>query len=400
LIDGAVKSSFRQKPKPNLDLELIMSQRDSSGYYGGNMLTGFCRSNAEGRFEFPLEEPLSGTWETIIQAKDKGKQKDNRVMLDRFSPIPIAYPVVATEFIFPESDSGIVLEQPEQQEVVSDDSLSMTEKTHLLKELKVTAKRQNRKREEQLSSSLIVYDVNQQQEKLFDKGDEQYDRVIDFLQATNPAFRINPSRRSLSGETTDDPQSDRGYYYYNSLPVMFLLDNKPLIDQAWKTVDNVSLSTIERIVVTTQAAGQPATIYDEEGEYSDQVMVDVTYLETKSGQLPLSEYFDRTGKIRSDLVYIFLHSRYGQKSVKPSDGVRNTFFEGYTVSKEFYSPKYEYQPEVDDVDYRRTLYWNPTVSTDSSGKASVGFYNNSSATGFSIQAETVTKDGKVGVLEK
>jgi hypothetical protein len=87
------------------------------------------------------------------------------------------------------------------------------------------------------------------------------------------------------------------------------------------------------------------------------------------------------------------------KSIKPSKGVRNTQFDAYSVSREFYSPKYEYEASSKDKDYRRTLYWNPFVTTGKTGKAGVSFYNNASAKGFEVQAETITNDGKVGVYE-
>jgi len=63
--------------------------------------------------------------------------------------------------------------------------------------------------------------------------------------------------------------------------------------------------------------------------------------------------------------------------------------------KEFYSPDYSALPE--ESDYRRTLYWNPAVTTDSTGIAKIQFYNNSSCKKLSINAETVTQDGKIGI---
>ena len=81
--------------------------------------------------------------------------------------------------------------------------------------------------------------------------------------------------------------------------------------------------------------------------------------------------------------------------VKSAKGVRKTWLEGYSRISEFYSPNYsELQPIPD---YRRTLYWNPTVTTDENGKAKIEFYNNSSCTKFSISAETVTPSGMIGI---
>ena len=80
---------------------------------------------------------------------------------------------------------------------------------------------------------------------------------------------------------------------------------------------------------------------------------------------------------------------------------RAIIFQGLTrMEKEFYSPDYSKTPLPTQGDYRRTLYWNPNVKTDSNGEASVEFYNNSSCTKYIIDAQTVTKNGEIGVLFK
>ena len=80
---------------------------------------------------------------------------------------------------------------------------------------------------------------------------------------------------------------------------------------------------------------------------------------------------------------------------------RAIIFQGLTrMDKEFYSPDYSKTPLPTQGDYRRTLYWNPNVQTDSTGCASVEFYNNSSCTKYNIDAQTVTKNGEIGVLYK
>ena len=44
-----------------------------------------------------------------------------------------------------------------------------------------------------------------------------------------------------------------------------------------------------------------------------------------------------------------------------------------------------------DVDFRRTLYWNPDVKTDSKGEASINFYNNSTCRQMTISAEGMSQ---------
>ena len=49
---------------------------------------------------------------------------------------------------------------------------------------------------------------------------------------------------------------------------------------------------------------------------------------------------------------------------------------GYSVTRVFYSPKYDNPANSrDGVDLRSTIYWNPAVITDKNGSASFDFFN-------------------------
>lgn len=72
---------------------------------------------------------------------------------------------------------------------------------------------------------------------------------------------------------------------------------------------------------------------------------------------------------------------------------RVTTVDGYSRPYSFYSPEYPDGPIPGDVDYRRTLYWNPNVITNENGKAKVEFYNSSITKHFNIEAAGITSSG-------
>ena len=78
---------------------------------------------------------------------------------------------------------------------------------------------------------------------------------------------------------------------------------------------------------------------------------------------------------------------------------RITTVDGYTSPYAFYAPEYPNGPVLGDVDYRRTLYWNPNVITDSVGQATVEFYNNSITEHFNVSAAGITSGGTPYVLD-
>ncbi|WP_194775725.1 TonB-dependent receptor plug domain-containing protein [Pararhodonellum marinum] len=74
---------------------------------------------------------------------------------------------------------------------------------------------------------------------------------------------------------------------------------------------------------------------------------------------------------------IGFYTKRGTEQLNPSKGNPNEFNEtGFQIEREFYSPKYDIQePEHIKPDKRVTLFWAPYILTDSSGGATVSFYN-------------------------
>lgn len=79
---------------------------------------------------------------------------------------------------------------------------------------------------------------------------------------------------------------------------------------------------------------------------------------------------------------------------------RLTTVDGYSRPYSFYSPQYPNGAVMGDVDYRRTLYWEPNVVTDSLGHADVEFYNSSITKHFNIKAAGITSSGIPYVFDR
>ena len=73
-------------------------------------------------------------------------------------------------------------------------------------------------------------------------------------------------------------------------------------------------------------------------------------------------------------------------------GIRHTFYDGYSQVKRFYHIDHS-NSVPGDIDFRRTLYWNPEVKTDSQGKAQISFYNNTTCRRMKISAEGLSDSG-------
>ena len=70
---------------------------------------------------------------------------------------------------------------------------------------------------------------------------------------------------------------------------------------------------------------------------------------------------------------------------------------GYQEPVAFYSPKYD-KGNKDNVlipDFRSTLYWNPSLQTDSSGECDFLFYSADKATTYKVVIEGLTEEGEM-----
>lgn len=68
---------------------------------------------------------------------------------------------------------------------------------------------------------------------------------------------------------------------------------------------------------------------------------------------------------------------------------------GYYQSKQYYEPDYD-RTDKTIQDFRNSLYWNPLITTDSKGEASISFFCSDIHSGFIGVLEGVSNDGLLG----
>ncbi len=73
----------------------------------------------------------------------------------------------------------------------------------------------------------------------------------------------------------------------------------------------------------------------------------------------------------------------------------------YYRAREFAAPVYDKNENVETrTDFRNTIYWNPDVEIDRSGKKTVEFYTSDDITSFRTTVEGIATDGSIGRTEK
>ena len=114
-----------------------------------------------------------------------------------------------------------------------------------------------------------------------------------------------------------------------------------------------------------------------------------------------TQIFKNNNEYQPRTTVIFLPFKENTPRQGTHQATRNTIIEGFSRPREFHHINYQDKKiQIGDVDYRRTLYWNPNVTLDENGHAEIEFFNNSTCRHLSISAEGLSHDGKPLVFKK
>ncbi len=385
--------SGRETPVAGAQVSVMLTRQDE-GSDDKKVETGYAETDGSGRFDFM--SGASGKWDMVFGITENGKKKDYRVILDRFpAPVPRRYNLTDLAPTETETDgesgesgesggsSGMYggLSQARIDSMVR--GMALGDSIRLIDAVTFTAKRRTREDEiyHNRSTSTVYYDVLAEMDKLYDSG-EYYQDIHSFLKSVNNNFFVKGI--GTNGELLYKNKTPLVIINYN--PVEWGTDDMEIYkafdpDGVKAVYINEDLNVMAQYVKISEEGASREFGELGQGASSAMSLTPQTIARDYLGCVVFIETYDE-----------------GEFPKRPARGVRRTSWEGYSTPGEFYSPDYSVLPP--DNDYRRTLYWNPNVTTDEAGEATVVFYNNSRATRFNISAETVAPDGRIGFYRK
>ena len=95
---------------------------------------------------------------------------------------------------------------------------------------------------------------------------------------------------------------------------------------------------------------------------------------------------------------IAVYTKKGVSRVKPYEKVFSKMeIQGFEANREFFNVDYNKQPDLNKntIDKRQTLYWNPKIKKDKSGKYNIHFYNNDIGNSYKLIIQGIDKDGQL-----
>ena len=98
---------------------------------------------------------------------------------------------------------------------------------------------------------------------------------------------------------------------------------------------------------------------------------------------------------------VAVYTKKGEQLRNSTKGLDFITISGYTPLKEFYSPDYSKDADINKIDYRTTLYWNPYLIFDkSTRRISIPFYNSDNCKKIRVVIEGMNEEGRLTREEK
>ena len=356
LVDGRiVDNSSKHKGKEGMDVNLMIM-------LGGTFVSGDTKSAADGSFAL-LAPDFYGDGVAYFTATVNDKRKSCNVALNRgFSPAPSPYHPLAMKTDLPTYKNELARIEPELFQWTD----TLPKIIHLpeasVKEKQLFHPWGSRftwmgGEEAGKRRASLYYNIEDALDKLLDSGEQEMS-LWDWLAKVNPHLTveiptITPKTSFPGGDSNPDltnTHPDPNDYlipnpilWYRGCKVKVLLDNtRPIGDIDFMMSDVRSLVICE----------------------------DLNTYKNLTGDMSFSD----DGR---PFVTILLYSRVDRGLLKDRKGQRVTVIHGYSKYEEFYNPDYRTADSPSPEDVRRTLYWNPNVTTDKNGKAHVILFSNS-----------------------
>ncbi|MBO4672786.1 MAG: hypothetical protein J5616_00335 [Bacteroidaceae bacterium] len=410
----------------------------------GEWVSGDAVTDSLGRFAFEMPDAWY-EWNLQVMVKNTYKfgkvgtgdhRQDFRVLLDRhFAPQP--------RWLSPYETDTLASLHPNLFEEVPDslleelENLPILKREHVLKEVKVKAFRrifddaraawedENHGRH----WASIYYNVDKEVDEINDKGGA-IPGVMEWLYGHNPLFQaagderflptqlnenvINPHiKGESSGGTALNSINPSAYGSTSRVPAISSLSNIIDFGALMTPIKNIhhyspeiyrdGLSYKGRPVIwilNNIYAGITCThnmfirdlqVFDRSLQSFPIFLDEVKSIYITENKNAPDRYMYSSDVMAKDPVTVFVYTHLALPWKK--NGLRRTHFQAYDKPDTFEMDDYSKVPPMED--FRRTIYWKPDVETDAQGRATIEFWNNSSAHRLFISAEGMTPDGKI-----
>jgi len=388
-VNGWIMNSSGRKPLDNIEVLASLMPNDKSLCESYSYMT-----DSSGYFGFDIGPELYDKARFSIRTQVDRKRligPDARIVFDR-SMTPSIRPFQPQELVFTGLLSALnkrnkkdVIEDLESQTLISEN------RGIVLPEVEIDEKRMY---VDYLTFS--AYDVVKDVEIELDKGDYSPD-LMGYL--IDKGYEV-----TVENYVKADGEIEIIVRINGFIPFFYVHDSKQ-----YKYVGRFEEEPVDRRLIIESKDIESIMVFDHPIRRVDLLKQCPLYTQSMPYQRWLTALMDsapfKYDEIMNERLYLVDVNVKENYELSSRDEIFNinkrvTTVDGYSRPYAFYSPEYPDGPIPGDVDYRRTLYWNPNVVTDSTGTANVEFYNSSITNHFNVSAAGITATGVPYVLDQ
>ena len=330
---GRVLTLVGNKPRANVDLMFWMKNDSLKAEIHGKGHT-----DEKGNFYciLPDSVDITGKWTLSLSVSEDGKQKHSQVLLNRnFSPGSRRYTFYDTEV----KDSLVLVE--EETDSLHKPSIMEIQS---LKEVQVKRYRPRKHLEPEL-----VFDVDKDINGMLDEGKNIPTTVQEYAEWKYPILM------------NTDP--------FKIVVYLFSCKEEDAPKFRHIPVGEMDVTNVKQMRVYTKNGLEIIESLSSLNNITDSIRKGISDSRRTHYYLIVSELYDE----------VFNDTR---------KGIRQTYYSGYSKIRECYNLRTSDQA-IGDIHYRRTLYWNPDVKTDATGKVNIRLYNNGTCRRMDVSAEGI-----------
>ncbi|WP_400075923.1 MG2 domain-containing protein [Winogradskyella sp. R77965] len=369
VVSGTIGEYFNPKKRPKKPLDLNMF------VYGEPVDVYKQEIDSSGRYRFEIEDIYKPNTELFMQVVDKkGKPIDFGINIDKKWNPKIEFKQERTVEL-PSEIVSTFTEREETNNKIQRD-FEVAHNTVALDEVNIKGYKLTPERVESIERngepSAVI-----EGEELRKKAPKREFGIYSVLEAMYPNLvRIERVGRYGQVMIATVVGSDL---------TLVLLDGKPVHLEDYRYLANIPINDIESIDLIKKAK-RPS-------QYLGDVWYRPLILNGTAG--------DRAPKVLS-YIHIYTFSKNGINKNTDLKGVLTNTIKGFSESVEFYTPNYETLSNQDWVipDNRSVIHWSPNITLDANGEYILEYYNDDHVGEVSVIVEAISKDGKIGYVEK
>ncbi|ANW96051.1 hypothetical protein AXE80_07070 [Wenyingzhuangia fucanilytica] len=372
-ISGSIRSIWSSKKELKKPVEL-------TAVYGP-LNVDIREIDSTGRFKIGLEDYYKNEFRVALQTKNKkGNKKDYTIELDYYKMPKINY--IKEEKVFL-ADSVSVFVKENILRKQKEENIKLADDVIELDEIELTGYKLTPQREKVMELHGLP-DIVVENEELMTKAPKWHSGFFNVIEVCFPNIFNRIDNVFFNQTVRGDVRMLRTVYY--------LVDGILVHEDDYNLLFNMPLEDIKSVELLKKPKGARAYFGQNTRFFNPEFQLDADPESTRDSDMAVLN-------ARITILSVYTYGGKGIRYLSRNKGIDKFNIQGFEPKREFYSPKYNIENDLNVPDFRSVVHWEPNVNTNEKGEAKIEYYNADNTGDLLIVIEGINKKGKFGYYE-